>query len=281
MQKRFQLRWLLNLGLLLAVIVLVLLAWPDKPQEIKEQKSIASFLPATVEQIRISRPGKKEIHFQLADTNWRMLAPHAIRADNRVVQQLLSIRELAIRNMINKTDIKLADFGLTQPEVRLSFNETEIAFGDVQPVGKQRYILLGDLVMLIEDKHAAQLKASSISYIDRQLIPLGNRISRLVINEKTIDLEQNQELLDRWLEIKAGWLSYAGHDSSVGLPIEITLADNTRLHYLADKRDNDVVLINPDNRLEYHLTFTTLDSLGIDPQEPGTGEPDSGSQQTR
>ena len=263
MQKHFQLRWLLNLGLLLAVIILALLALPGKQQNLTEQLAVGNFIPANVDHIRLSRTGKKELSFQKVGSEWHMQQPYETRADDNVVQQLLNIRELAIQSIIDNPDLDLKEFGLSEPEVSVFFNEIEMKFGDIQPVGKQRYAQLNNQVVLIEDKHAAQLRASSISYIDRQLIPLGSNITRLVIDNRPVDLATNQELVSQWQETKAGWLSHASNAPATGIAVQITLNNNATLHYLADKRDNDVVLVNPDNALEYHLTFTALDTLGI------------------
>jgi hypothetical protein len=276
MKKRAQQRWFLNLGLLVIIIALLFIAYVGQSPEEEKPKRVSDYLPTGINQIAISRPGKKTISFQQKDHKWQMQEPYTMRADENMVGRLLAISNLQISNILNSDKIQAENIGLAQPFATITFNDTAIAFGDPQPVGQQRYIRLGQQIMLVDDQHVNELNTGSIAYIDRQLIPLGDKISRLVINEQELDISKATGVADQWSSIKASWMSHAAEMPSTGLNVDITLQDSSTIHYLVQRRENDVVLINKDYPFEYHLPVHALGTLAITFPADETDDSDSG-----
>jgi len=277
MKKRFRERWIVNLGLLVMVAVLLSLTLMDKEEPAEVVTTLHDFIPGAITEIRIMRSGKHDIHFQLKEDYWHMLAPYQARAEHSLIKQILSLTTLPASALPDNPTLKPADFGLQQPVVSIQLNQHRISFGDSQPINQQRYLELNKKIMLITDQYMKHLKAGSISYIDRHLVPKGKQLQTLNIADKDIDLTQALDMSPAWQSIKANWISHAADtQAQQGIDVRIGLqGDYDELHYIAEQRGNDIVLTNMQSKLEYHLAITAHDSLGLG--FDGAGKPDINS----
>jgi hypothetical protein len=264
MKKYLRDRWIVNIVLLAISIMLVLLVMLDE-EPTSEVHTLGSYLNEPINEIRINRQGRQEIHFRLSGDYWQMLNPYQARAETSLVNQILGLVSLEANKVADTQAINLADFGLAPPDMSIHLNQQQIDFGDSQPVNKQRYIELAGQILLIPDRFMMHLKTGSISYIDRHLLPQGSKINSLKIGDSTIDPDGPNNQSTAWQSIKANWVSLAAEDQQAkGIDIRIELQGETaELHYIAEKREADVVLTDMQSRLEYHLPITSYDSLGI------------------
>ncbi len=264
MKKFLRDRWMVNLVLVVVIVVLLsLLLLEEEPEPTTE--TLASYLPDKVNELRILRQGKHEIHFRQADGHWHMLAPYQARAESSLIEQLLSLAALEVQLVANRESINPVNFGLAQPAASIHLNQTTIHFGDEQPVNRQRYIDLDGKVMLIPGRYMMHLKAGSISYIDRQLVPKGHQIQSLTIGGEAIDPDKDSSKLTNWQSMKSNWVSLAADDQQfTGTDIHIIfLNDQPDIHYVAEQSDNDMVLTNTRTRIQHHLPMAGYGSLGI------------------
>ena len=269
MQKRFRIRWLVNLVLLIIVGLLISITLLDKPTPIEPAKQLGHFLPEDITEIRILRPGKNDIHFKLIDGYWTMLSPYQSRAETSLINLILSLSTLEISTLIDNTDIDRANFGLQHPVVTIQLNQQRLNFGDGQAINKRRYVETNNKFMLVPDQHLSQLKAGSISYIDRHLIPQGTKLNGLRIDNKQIDLETPDNVISRWLDAKASWISLApSTQTQQGIDVYLELDNDQVIHYIAESRESDFVLLSTQQMLEYHLPFVVAESLGLVIAEP-------------
>ena len=273
MRKYLRQRWILNLGLLVVIAVLLSLSLIGEEETTPIPLTLADSFAEPVKEIKILRAGKHDIHFQLKDDYWHMLEPYQARADGNLIDQILSITSLPAKKVAPLSDINPVDFGLDQAEASIVLNDKPVRFGNEQPVNQQRYIGLDDQLLLIADQYMMRLKAGSISYIDRHLLPQGSLPVSLVVNDESIDLQQQQDKSRAWQTIKANWISLAADDYLPrGIDIRIKLKGETQeMHYVGEKRDADIVFTNMQSRLEYHMPLTAHASLGITMQ-PTTAE---------
>jgi len=264
MQKRFRVRWLVNLALLVIVGLLIGIALLDRPGPIEATKRLADFLPDAINEIRIQRPGKNDIHFKLVGSYWNMLAPYQTRAEDSLIKQILSVSTLEVSASIDNRDIDRSNFGLQSPVVTIQLNQHHLNFGDSQAINSRRYIELDSKIMLVPDRHVSQFKAGSVSYIDRHLIPQGTQVTDLRINEKQVELDKPDTIGSNWLETKASWISLApATQARQGTDIYLQLDNTQTIHYVAENRESDFILLNPQQMLEYHLPFSAAQSLGL------------------
>lgn len=274
MKKRFRDRWLVNFGLLIGVSVLIIILFLGKEAPEPPPETLSTYLPSDISQIEIIRTGREKITFKKEATNWRMLNPYIALADQTRINMLLSMKNLAVSAEFDSKDILLDNFGLKQPTTIIQFNNTRLAFGDSQPVNKQRYIQLGTKVMLIADNLDTQLNTNSISFIDRHLVADGKNIEHIEIAGQSVGDNASPEntsgqVFIQWQTIKANWISMGTENNTRGINVKITLAGQEQpLVYRAQKRDVDLVLISADSNLEYHLPKRAIETLGlVFPQE--------------
>ena len=276
MRKYLRNRWILNLGLLVVIVVLLSLSQISEEETPEPPATLAGNFPEPITDVRILRSGKLDIHFQLLDGYWHMLKPYQARAETSLIEQVLSLTALPAEHVAGLADINSVEFGLHQPAASIALNGKLVRFGHNQPVNQQRYIELDKQVMLIPDRYMMHLKAGSISYIDRHLVPPGSKVQSLQIDEQVIDLQQDQDKLQAWMAIKANWISLAADDyQPQGINIKILLKDIPgAIHYVVDKRDADIVFTDMQSRLEYHMPLTDYESLGISiPASPDEAQP--------
>lgn len=259
-------RWLLNLGLLISVIALsAILLVSERAEPGKD--TLAAFLPDPVNHIKIMRKGRTPIELRKQGAYWKMISPYSIHADNFQIQTLLAFARLEINVLLDTVAINSGKFGLQSPDTTIQFNQIKIMLGDTQPVGRQRYIQIGDKVMLVDDRISTPLNIGSLSMIDRHLIPRGNNIKNIKIGAQspiTPDKDgDSQQILNQWQTIKANWISLNSNDNAQGIAIQINLQQGETLDYIAQLRDTDLVLIRKNPDLEYHLQPTAIELLGL------------------
>ena len=175
MNKRLKQRWLVNLGLLLAISLLLALALLQNEPAEKPKITLGHYLPSDINEVRIMRTGKHDIHFELRSNDWHMLTPYQARAEQNLVKQILSMSGLEVSAVIEQSSAPPAKFGLHEPAVSIQLNQQIINFGGSQAIGKRRYVETKNKIMLVPDRLMTQLKIGSVSYIDRHLIPAGTK----------------------------------------------------------------------------------------------------------
>jgi|GEM_PF-5350502 len=264
MKKRFRVRWLVNFALLILVVLLIVIAVLDKPEPVEPARQLGDYLPEKITEIRILRTGKNNIQFKLIDESWHMLSPYQARAEDSLIKRILSVSMLEVSGIIDDANIDKRNFGLQPPLVSIQFNQQLLNFGDQHAINKRRYIELENKIMLVPDQHVRQFKAGSVSYIDRHLIPKGMKVKGIHLDNRPVDPGKAENNFSRWLDTKASWISLAADaNSAQGVTLDINLENGQRLHYLVENRESDIVLLHPEQMLEYHLPTSVAASLGI------------------
>lgn len=262
MNKRQRDRWILNLALLIGIGVLLAVLLLDEPDETDTTVLLSEYLPQPITRLKIIREGKSDIEFYQENNHWFMRTPYQQRADSNVLDRLLNIAELEVVSSIKVSEVNTSDFGLQSPQARLLINNTELLFGDIQPVNKLRYLQIDQSIYLIADKHMAQMNTGSISYLDRYLVPQGSHIEKILFDGNNIELTDSLNI--QWQSIKANWISprdTAATDEK-GVEIQIVIqGEKEPVIYRAVKHDIDIVL-SRDN-LEYHLAHSAIKTLGL------------------
>lgn len=141
-------RWLANLVLLMVVVVLGAAAQRELERETPRLTDID---PTTVSRIRLDRPQQPPLVIARADGGWRLEAPEAMPADRARVEALLGVAQAIIRGTLPQ-GAESASLGLDPPRVQLTIDGVSLAFGDTEPLAQRRYVALGGVLHLIEDR---------------------------------------------------------------------------------------------------------------------------------
>lgn len=165
-------RWLLNAGLL-AVAVLLWSAAALEDERAEAQARLTPLESNGIERIRLLRAGETAIVLERSEHGWVMREPYPAAAAAAPIGQLLPLAEARTRRTLPAAVVDASALGLAQPAIRLWLDDLELRFGGTEPVDGLRYVQVGDLVHVIEDRHLPQLLAPAEDFLSRRLLPPG------------------------------------------------------------------------------------------------------------
>lgn len=167
-------------NLILLVIVIALLWLSQREQSTEQQSSLSAMDPDTVELIQIERSGQPPIRLERQQGQWVLDKPFHARANSTRISLLLSLLKASVHGEFQPMDPSaLAQFKLNRPEVILSMNDEQFAFGGIESLSKNRYVMHRGVIYLIQDDVTPLLTASAGSFVDNRPIPSGSQIKRL------------------------------------------------------------------------------------------------------
>src|SRR3569833_4690779 len=171
----------LNIGLLGLVLVLGVAVWYESSQTPHASSPpLTQLKPEAVNKIEIFRRDHDHLILTGHGDQWWMREPVRIAADRFQVENVLRVLGADSLAQFPAEGKNLAAYGLAEPEVRLRFNDTELAFGGMTPVDQRRYVPAGITVHLITDMYALDLMADvpaiasrALVYESRQMVALS------------------------------------------------------------------------------------------------------------
>ncbi len=136
---------------------------PDKNQNIR----LTTLLPDQVNLIELNNNSGQTIRLERETTGWMMTIPSTAKANDTMVNNLLEIAGTkSIRRF--KAPDDLTEFGLNPPNAILILNHTRIEMGAIHPMNQRRYMRVGNIIHLINDRFPHLLRAAPQSYITPQ-----------------------------------------------------------------------------------------------------------------
>src|SRR5690606_12664815 len=115
---------------------------------------------ARVTRIEVACRGCDTRRFEKRDGRWRMLEPATGAADPEAVANLLAIAHAPVRYRHAAGEIDPARVGLAPPQATLTLDASVLAFGTTDAIHGDRYVALGDAVVLVPDRFSVRLFAS-------------------------------------------------------------------------------------------------------------------------
>lgn len=256
----------LNIALLLAVAAAGAFVYLRPPAEKPVEHALSHLAPVSATSVRIERPGTEAIVLEKKDGTWFLVAPFAARADEFMVQRLLAILQARTAYRFAATD--LARFDLEKPRARLVIDGQRFVFGLVNEISREQYVRAGDWVYGLSARYGLALPVRPDALASRRLLAPGEtpvRISppgfsvarsaeRWVLEPGPND--RSQEDMNRWVEEwqAASALRIEPHrQGEAGESVRIELANGDTLAIGILGRKPEVVLLRPDQRLQYHF----------------------------
>ncbi|HSO07592.1 MAG TPA: DUF4340 domain-containing protein [Pelomicrobium sp.] len=170
-------RTAVNAGL--ALLAAALAAWlVFKPTPGQEQSAALLVVDAAaVDRIRLQRAGLPPLELARVGGDWRLTAPIAARADAIKVERLLEVARA--RATATFPAEELAQYDLQPPAAELALGAATLAFGMLNPVTSQQYVLAGDRVHAVSPRHFAALPLTADDLISRALLAPGETLTAL------------------------------------------------------------------------------------------------------
>jgi len=151
-----------NLFLAILVVLLGLVAWfePGRDRE-PTLPALTDLSPAAARGLRLFRGNDLVLGLELTEDGWRLVAPTTGAADNERVRELLGLLQTPSLRQFPVPAERHPEFGLADPEFILEIDGVPIAFGGLDPVTQQRYVLYAGQVHLIGDGFRHHLLAGA------------------------------------------------------------------------------------------------------------------------
>lgn len=283
-------RHIINLVLLFLIGAVAALVWmrQDKPEPPPEPL-IASQTEA-IDRVGFRIPGGASVMAQRAESGWRLIEPVSAPADSGVINSLLSTARAPVSDRVAASEVELPQMGFDNPERYMVFDQTEIAFGAINPVTKKRYVLKGDTVLQISDPAGASSYHDHAKLVHKDVVPPGRTLVAVVLpqwtlervdgswqaqsrsdNTESVSAARAEAAGNAWASARAMWTSTpmesrGGPAESVEL--RFANGDEVRLGVI---RGQQLLLRRPDFRVQYHVA-KNLSGLLLDleapPEEP-------------
>lgn len=256
--------WLINVFLLAIVALLAWLAWRTPSQEEAARELLSAVRPATVSHITLNRQNRPPIRIERHAEQWWMTAPLQARADEFQVMRLLTILDARPTARLPATD--RTRFELDPPSAVLDIDGVQYAFGGINTVTREQYVLRGDTIYAVELRHGAALPAQPEALIRRALLaenelPVAITLpgfsvrksdGRWVLTPATesAGADELQGYVDQWRQASA--ISVARYEKQQPQSdITIEFADKSVLKLGLLQREPQLILWRRDNGLQY------------------------------
>lgn len=246
-----------------------------------------------ITRIEIAHPGQPEIVLRRDGEEWQLVAPVAARADAFEVASLTRLAGLPVRRDV-APEADRAALGLLPPSFEVRLNGQALAFGEREPLSSQRYLAVGERVVLVDNPPGSALDADYSDLVSKQLLPAEAGITRISLPGLTLIREDGRwqspeapeapadqllSLVEAWQNAQAMWNSTALEvDAAANETAQITLEDGRELLWVIARREPQFELIRPDLRVQHTLSRTlveTLLSLSAPPESPVEAPADS------
>ena len=163
-------RWLINVALLAVLAVLLLAVLLDRREEQRSTR-LTTLEPNAIMDIELYRAGEPPVRLRREEERWQMQAPFAVAADGAAVAKVLPVAGAEVSRTLPASGLDLGELGLDPAPVRVLLDGLELRFGGTEPVAAQRYVQVGDMVHLIDDRYLPRLMTPTTELVSRRLLP--------------------------------------------------------------------------------------------------------------
>jgi hypothetical protein len=272
-------RWLINLILLLLVAGIAVFLYTRPQQEEQKEKSheLSALKLAEFSSLRIEFPTKAPVIFEKKNGYWYMQQPYQARADQTMVQRILSIVAATSKEKFPASD--LGQFGLDNPELKVKMGNEEFLFGTHNPVSGEQYVAYKDAIYMVEPFYSESAATQPIELISKHPFKPGEKIAGFDLSrlEQWEDIRLHVDLVDgkwkisaaeakpdanrmnEWLEVywkKATASSVEPYtpDRKATYPsVEVKLQDGGKVHFDKLQESPELLLGRPDEGMLYHF----------------------------
>ncbi len=181
-------RWLINLLLLIAIAILVLVAYYEPGiQEQTDTTSITTLHKDELHRIHLNRPVREDLVLvKKTAQNWSIAHTPELPADNFQVNMLQRLADQKAVRSYAVSQLDLSQLQLAPPQATVILNDTAIEFGHLEPLQGLRYVRVADQVHLIPDLYMQLLEASYTQFARRRLFDENIRFASIVLPDFTV-----------------------------------------------------------------------------------------------
>lgn len=264
-------RWITLGALFACVIALGLLVWLKPPKPQGPAHAVSALKPADARTLRVLRKGKTLAVLEKRNAQWFMTEPVQAPADDFQVLRLLAVLEA--KSALQYPASEAAKFELDQPQTELIINDQRFAFGAINTVTREQYLLTQNQIFPLELRFAAAVPADAQALLRRSVLAPNDAPLRFEFGAFTVATdgkkwstapsagELSQDDYNRWVAQWRDGSALRTEASDVRKPaseIHITLKDGARITL-------GIVLSEPElivRRADLGLQFVFVGDVG-------------------
>lgn len=267
-------RMLVNVGLLLLVLGLALLAWLEPGLEPEAEPPRLTALAAdAVTRLSIRLPRGDDVVLEKEGGEWMMTSPVRAYANAFRIDPLLRVVEAASHARFPAAGRDLTEYRLDPPLAVLRADGEAIAFGGTEPIDHRRYVQVGDTIHLIEDHYYYRLQTDYPAFVSNRLLPPAGRPRALALPGLSLARDEEgrwtaspsggltpdaiNELVDEWARAQALEIepyAAAGETPHAGVRVELDGDPGGEIVFGLVERGAGLALARADLGLLYRLT---------------------------
>jgi len=284
--------WIVNVLLLAAVVGLGLYIH-YRPSGETPQHKLTTLAPSAVSRVLIERRDGEPIELAKRGEAWYLVRPFQARADRSQVERLLELTSATSKEKLAATD--LGRFDLDRPALTVTLGEQRFAFGTINQINQEQYVLAGDSVYMLPSFYPSLVPLKAERLLTHSLFVEGESPAAFVLPGVRIELqdtkwvrvpatakdEPSQDEFNRWVE---GWrfasslLTQPAGPKTAAEHVEVRLADGRTLRLGVLQRQPELILERPDEKLQFYFSGEMAKRLLTPPEAapPATDSATSG-----
>lgn len=274
----------LLINLALAAFVAALAAW----MALRPGETPAPQVPLThlkrdqIAEIRIQRRNLPEFVLEKVDGQWFQRQPFPARADTTQIGRLVDLVSATASQTLPATD--LGRFDLDDPFARVTLGPETFAFGSVNEMTTEQYVLAGDRVFLLSPVFGYGLPTRRESLATHMLlaeneVPVAIATSQFRVAKHDGKLAltpedpsaPSQDDLAKWLDQWRFASSLATQEAPAtprGERVSVTLEDGRVVEFVVVRRAPELLIVRPDEKLQFVFPADKADRLLSRPSKP-------------
>lgn len=258
----------ITLGALFAcVAALGLFVWLKPPKEQNAVTPVTAIKSADVQTLRIQRKGVTLASLAKRGNEWFLTDPVQAPADSFQVLRLLAVLDAKSASQFPATNA--SKFELDAPQAAIFVNDQRFAFGAINNVTREQYLLTQNGIFTVEPRLAAAIPANPNALLRRSLFAPGDIPERFEFETFTVATDGNkwgttppaadisQDDYNHWV---AQWREGSALRSTVAdtnpamREIAVTLKGGTKVTLAVVKAESELVIRRSDIGLQFVFT---------------------------
>jgi hypothetical protein len=164
--------WITLGALFISVIALALFAWLKPPKTSGPTHAVSALKSADARTLRVLRKGKPMALLEKRGNHWFVLEPLKAPADEFQVLRLLAVLDAKSALQYPPTDIE--KFELNAPQTEIIINDQRFAFGAINNVTREQYVLTQNQIYPLELRFAAAVPHDASGLLRRSVLAPGD-----------------------------------------------------------------------------------------------------------
>lgn len=208
------------------------------------------------------------IQFNKQDNRWFITSPIKWAASDINLERLISLTKLIPHSSLPSSEIDISTLGLRFPKSVITLNNDAIVFGDTNKIGSRRYIMVNNMVHLVEDNHLPISSTGLTGLIAKTLLPQSLKLNELKLPQftlsktesaswsvdKTFDgysADQSNQLIAHWQTLESTKIK-PYDKKNTPLKKIIASTDNAKIEFFLMSIQPEIIIARADLGVQYH-----------------------------